>query len=236
MAVSAVLSPSKSGSAKGEPNIVAAYYVAKDIVLGAGFGQEVEWQASLCFDDVTESDFLREHAWVALSVGMHECIIRRRFQAVSRCFCNWESAEAIVMQEEACCRLALRHFNNQRKIEGIIETARIVNSVGFKSFKDAIRLKPLQVLQSLPFVGPVTCYHLAKNIGLLFAKPDRHVVRLANSAGYSDVQQFCKDISEHTGDSVPVVDIVLWRFATIENAYLSIFSDIAVQECDHGKT
>ena len=228
MSTSIVLHTTRFDPMCKKPDIVAAYYFAKDVVLNAGFGEEIMWQGSLNFDDVTESDFLREHAWVALSAGMHERVVRQRFQAVSRCFYDWKSADTIVTREDSCRRLALQHFNNYRKIEGIIETARIITSVGFKSYKEAIRLNPLQVLQSLPFVGPVTCYHLAKNIGLPYAKPDRHLVRLANSVGYSNVQQFCKVIGESTGDSVPVVDIVLWRFATIKNAYLRIFYDVAV--------
>lgn len=229
LSTSIVLHTTRFDSMCKKPDIVAAYYLAKDVVLHAGFGEEIKWQGSLNFDNVTESGFLREHAWVALSAGMHERVVRQRFQAVSRCFYDWESADTIVTREDSCRRLALQHFNNYRKIEGIIETARIITSVGFKSYKEAIRLNPLQVLQSLPFVGPVTCYHLAKNIGLPYAKPDRHLVRLANSVGYSNVQQFCKVIGEFTGDSVPVVDIVLWRFATIKNAYLSIFYDVAVR-------
>lgn len=235
MATGTVLHSGRFDTKCKKSDIVAAYYLAKDVVLRADFGEEISWQASLNFDDITEADFLREHAWVALSAGMHEHIIRQRFPAVSRCFYHWESADAIVKREDSCRRLALRHFNNHRKIEGIIETARIIASVGFKSFKVAIHLNPLQVLQSLPFIGPVTCYHLAKNIGLPFAKPDRHLVRLASSVGYSDVQRFCKDISEHVGDSVPVVDIVLWRFATIDDSYLKVFYNVAVREDGIGR-
>ena len=61
---------------------------------------------------------------------------------------------------------------------------------------------------------------MAKNIGIQVAKPDRHLVRMAKAAGYSDVQLFCRTISQLSGDSIPVVDIVLWRFATIEKDYL----------------
>ena len=213
-----------------KPDIVSAYNLAKGIVLNAGYRTEIEWQASLDFDLITETDFLREHAWVALSAGMHERIIRRYFGIISPCFYDWQSARIIVEQENNCRNLALSYFNNPRKIDGIIKTAHIIASFGFASYKEEIRRNPLQTLQSLPFVGPVTCYHLAKNIGLPFAKPDRHLVRLANSVCYSDVQQLCKDISEHVDDSIPVVDIVLWRFASITDAYVSIFSGTAFQE------
>ncbi len=210
-----------------QPDIITAYCFAKKIAINAGYGAEINWQASLNFDDLVETDFLREYAWVVLSTGMHEYIIRRFFPVISHCFCDWQSAKIIVKQEDKCRHHALRHFNNHRKIDAIIETACIIDLSGFDMYKGSIRHSPLEALQSLPFIGPVTRYHLAKNIGLPFAKPDRHLVRLANSVGYSDVQQFCKDISEYANDTIPVVDIVLWRFAAITNSYLNIFYDAA---------
>ena len=211
-------------------DIVAAYRRVKDLVLRAGFGEEISWQASVDFNNISESDFLREHAWVTLSAGMKERVIRNLFHPISSSFYYWESAKIIVENESHCRNSALRHFNNIHKINAIIITAKDISSKGFNLFKANIHLDPLKILQSLPYIGPVTCYHLAKNIGLQVAKPDRHLTRLAHSVGYSDVQQFCKDISEHTGDSIPVVDIVLWRFANITNAYISIFSGTAIEE------
>lgn len=213
-----------------EPDIVSAYLVAKRVILGAGYGAEIDWQASRNFDSLNEPDFLREYAWVVLSTGMREFIIRSRFHSLSKCFCNWYSAEAIIQQENACRRRALACFNNHHKIESIIKTAHIIESLGFCPFKEHIRQDPLANLQSLPFIGPITCYHLAKNIGLPLAKPDRHLVRLANSVGYDDVQEFCRVISDRAHDSVPVVDVVLWRFATITETYLKVFLSIALEK------
>ena len=91
------------------------------------------------------------------------------------------------------------------------------------------------MLKSLPYIGPVTCYHLAKNIGLQVAKPDRHLTRLANHTGYNDVQLFCEDISRQTGDSIPAVDIVLWRFASITEGYLDFFANAAIDETENDR-
>ena len=63
--------------------------------------------------------------------------------------------------------------------------------------------------------GPITSVHLSKNIGLPLAKPDRHLVRLANDFGYESAEELCEQISSLVGDSVAVVDVVLWRYATI---------------------
>ena len=206
-------------------DIVAAYRRVKDVVLRAGFGEEVSWQASIDFSNISESDFLREHAWVTLSAGMKERVIRNLFHPISSSFYYWESAKIIVENESHCRNSALRHFNNIHKINAIIVTAKDISSKGFTLFKAGIHLDPLNMLQSLPYIGPVTCYHLAKNIGLQVAKPDRHLTRLARSVGYGDVQWFCKDISSQTGDSIPVLDIVLWRFASITPGYLAFFLD-----------
>ncbi len=204
-------------------SLSSAYEMAKNAIIDQGYAEEIAWQEGLRFQDVTETDFLRENAWVVLCSGMRETVVRSRFRAVSESFENWVSAKRIVEKRSHCRRKALCHFNHIAKIEAIIDTAERVAAQGFSKFKELIRSRPLSALQSLRFVGPITSYHLAKNLGLPLAKPDRHLVRWANAAGYSDVQVFCAEISRSTGDSVPVVDLVLWRFATIHPDYLEQF-------------
>ena len=65
-------------------------------------------------------------------------------------------------------------------------------------------------------------YHLAKNLGLSFAKPDRHLVRIANLLRYNNVQDFCMVVSELSHDKIGVVDLVFWRFANITQNYLEV--------------
>ena len=203
---------------------VRKYLVAKEIVIEEGYGEEINWQASLCFDDVNESTFLRELAWVVLSSGMRERVVRNLFDDISRCFFNWGSAELIADNEEKCLHDAIRYFNNEPKISAITKAAKKINGLGFSRLKMMIRENPIETLQDFSYIGPITVYHLAKNIGLPVAKPDRHLTRIANMEGYSDVQEFCNEISRLSGDSTPVVDIVLWRFATIESDYLNFLS------------
>ena len=89
-----------------------------------------------------------------------------------------------------------------------------------------IQENPIETLQTFSYIGPVTAYHLAKNIGLAVAKPDRHLKRIASLFGYHDVQILCSEISKITGDSIPIVDIVFWRFATIEKDYLNVLFNV----------
>ena len=68
----------------------------------------------------------------------------------------------------------------------------------------------LAYCESLPFIGKITKYHLAKNCGAQVAKPDRWLIRVANESG-EGVQELCERISSESGDKVSVVDNVIWR-------------------------
>ena len=57
------------------------------------------------------------------------------------------------------------------------------------------------------------------------AKPDRHLLRIVDGVGWSDVQGMCEAISNMTGDSIAVVDLVLWRFAESTPNYLEVLQD-----------
>ncbi len=63
---------------------------------------------------------------------------------------------------------------------------------------------------SLPWLGPVTKYHLAKNLGADVAKPDVHLIRLAEPAGET-VQGLCERLAAETGYRAATVDMILWR-------------------------
>jgi hypothetical protein len=199
------------------------YAAIKNFVLSSGYKQEIEWQASRRYEDLSEPDFLREMAWVVLASGMKEKVIRQKFPAISEAFVAFSSAKTIAENRDKCIADALMVFGHTGKILAIADGAAKVDREGFDHIKARILTSPIKVLQEFGFIGPITVYHLAKNIGLPVAKPDRHLVRIAAVCGYSEVQKFCKQLSESSGDSVPVVDIVLWRYATLCPDYLERF-------------
>lgn len=213
----------KKYSVPSLPNLKTKYLFCKEEVIRQGYDDEIIWQASLCFDDLNESTFLRELAWVILSCGFRERVIRRLFTNISECFYNWSSSDIIVINKESCYANSLRYFNNKSKISAIIQSACILNKMNFNKFKIGLSENPIKLLQQFPYVGPITTYHLAKNIGIPVAKPDRHLVRIAKAEGYGDVQELCKEISLLCGDSISIVDLVLWRYATIRSDYLELF-------------
>jgi hypothetical protein len=202
-----------------ERTLAAVYLQAKRTVIEAGFAEEADWQASVDFDRLTEPVFLREAAWVILCAGMSETVVRRRFSRVSDAFLWWTSARSIVEASPACRRRALSAFNHRGKVGAIIELAQRVAALSFDWVRSQVADLGVDYLKRLPFVGPVTSFHLAKNIGLQVAKPDRHLIRIARMFGYSSVQAFCGVIAQGVFDPVPVVDIVLWRYATLHRDY-----------------
>ncbi len=185
---------------------------ASSYVQSAGLMAEVVWQRSANFEEFTESDLLREHAWVALCSGFKESVVRRVFDHVSLCFCDWETAEAIVLAGDVCCATAMASFSNRAKLSGILAAAKHVNSIGFSNFKKAVLIDPINCLQQLPFIGPITSWHLAKNLGLDVAKPDRHLVRVSEFLGFRDADHLCRELASSTGEQAKVVDLIVWRY------------------------
>lgn len=204
------------------------YNFAKMIVIDHGFHDEIRWQAQISFETLDEKTFLSELSWVVLSSGMKNEVISKKFKSISNCFYRWKSASLIANNYTKCFESAIRIFNNKAKMCAIIDAAIRINKTGFSKIKKLIKKCPITFLQEFKFIGPTTVYHLAKNIGLDFAKPDRHLQRIATMHNYSDVQVFCKDISKYIGDSIPVIDIVYWRFAIIEPDYINVLSSLNI--------
>lgn len=203
--------------------LVGQYLTAKETVIKQGYTQEIDWQDQLCFSNVTESDFLRESAWVILSAGMRESVIRKKFKDITIAFSNWNSAKDIVENKYSYQNNALRVFANKPKIYAIVEVSKRIWKEGYQSIRDKIEKHGVRYLKKFDYIGPVTSYHLAKNIGLDVVKPDRHLVRVAQSASYPDPHSLCQAISNETGDKLSVVDLVIWRFATIYPLYVDFF-------------
>jgi hypothetical protein len=200
-----------------------AYTKAKLRVLTSSFGPEIIWQKNVRPEELTEAVLLRESAWVIISSGMRESVVRRKFPQIAAAFLNWTSARQIVRHRKECVRTALRHFHHEGKIDAIARGAQIIDERGFRAIRKEILCDPISAFRQFPYMGPATSFHLAKSIGFPVVKPDRHLIRLAALAGYERPADFCSVIAEYIGDPVSVVDIVLWRYATLHRNYLTAF-------------
>lgn len=64
--------------------------------------------------------------------------------------------------------------------------------------------------ETLPWIGGITRYHLAKNFGVDVAKPDVHLQRLADREA-TTAQALCERLAGETGYRVATIDLILWR-------------------------
>lgn len=216
--------PRKAATRVEPRTLAAAYLSAKEHLLQSGYGAEIDWQSDRNLEGVTESEFLRQSAWVVLSCGFRESVVRRKFSGISTAFLNWDDSRRIQERIRDCQAAALRVFGHKRKIDAIAEIVCHVADESFVTVKEHLLEDGVVFIRRLPFMGPVTSLHLAKNLGLPCVKPDRHLVRTAEAAGYSSPDEMCRTIHDVVGDPPAVIDLVVWRFATITPNYVSHFN------------
>lgn len=68
----------------------------------------------------------------------------------------------------------------------------------------------IEFCAKLPWVGPITKFHLAKNLGIDVAKPDVHLSRLAEPESMT-AQELCERLASETGYRAATIDLILWR-------------------------
>jgi len=170
------------------------YKAIRQKVSDAGFSDEIEWAQSIVAPETPEA-FASEAIWVILNSGMAWRVARIIAERV------WGA-----IREGRPISSAFGHKGKVSAIEYIWENRDILYQKFFAA-EDV-----LEFCQSLPWIGPITKYHLAKNLGADVAKPDRHLVRIACKYN-TDPHTLCATLSATTGDRIATVDLVLWRAA-----------------------
>jgi hypothetical protein len=214
----------------GSHSLALGYLQAKLAVLRSPFGEEVLVHDQTSPHNISETDLLRECAWAILSCGMAEYVVRGLFERVSGAFFEWSSAHAIANDRIRCVRRARKVFDNTRKLRAIVAVADSVAQRGFEECVRSLQSDPIEFLSSFSYLGPASARHAAKNLGFVFAKPDRHLLNLADLLGYSTPDVLCNEIADLTGESVRVVDLVLWRFCAMQRGGAQRF--IRLLECE----
>jgi hypothetical protein len=201
--------------------LAKAYFVVKRYVIERGYSKEIDWQDSIEFNEISTQYFLREYAWVVLSSGMSEKVIAKIFPLISIFFKGWEDLDYINKNKDLIIKKSLSVFNNKLKIKAILDTSIFISQNEFLMIKDRIKNQNVSYLISFPFIGKATCYHLAKNLGLTFVKPDRHLVRISQRIGFKTPEELCMYLSAYISEKVQVIDLVLWRYATLDKNYMA---------------
>lgn len=101
----------------------------------------------------------------------------------------------------------INYFKHKGKVAAIerVWAERQVFFDGYMAATDKV-----EFCKTIPWVGGITCYHLAKNFGAQVAKPDVHLQRLADLEGVT-AQALCERLAKETGYKISTVDTILWR-------------------------
>ncbi len=174
----------------------AEYRKVKDNIIERGYGDEIKWceERKPCTEP---ADFFLEYTWVVVNSGMKEQVARKIYENILRAISVHEPVDTA--------------FGHRGKANAISQMLLAYNGC----FQDFQRSEDkVEYLASLPWIGKITKYHLARNLGLDVCKPDRHLVRIA--AKYNTTpDELCRRLSKETGDRIGTVDVVLWRAANL---------------------
>lgn len=172
------------------------YIVLKERLIEAGYAQELDWAA-----DIKEPrfarDFFYEIAWVIVNSGMKAQVAQGICQRV-----------AVALTAGERVRTVFNHPGKAKAIQDLWDRQNVI----FAQYKKAG--DKLEFLEAIPWIGPITKWHAAKNLGMDVCKPDRHLLRIA--AEYSTTPiKMCYALAEATCDRIALVDTVIWRAANL---------------------
>jgi len=172
------------------------YFELKKSIIDNGYQADIEWSENLkpC-EDIR--DFLSEYIFVVCNSGMKAQIARGIFNNV------------ILAMESG---IPIWHvFKNFDKVNAI----NLVWGLKNHYFNEYLKANDkFEFCSSMPYMGKILKYHLAKNLGIDCIKPDRHLVRIANDFE-TDPFSMCKKLSDTTGDRLVTIDTVIWRAANL---------------------
>jgi len=128
--------------------------------------------------------------------------------------CNSGMKNSIAEEIYKKCRSAIKTGKSAATVFGHRGKAQAINDIWtnrqdiFENFLKAT--DKIAFCETLPWIGGITKYHLAKTYGVDCAKPDLHMQRLADREECS-VEVLCKRLAGETGYRVATIDEILWR-------------------------
>jgi len=111
------------------------------------------------------------------------------------------------------CMAALKRGRSVKNVFGHPAKARAIDRVWKERdryYEDFKKARDVDWFETLPFIGPITKYHIAKNCGFNVAKADVHLVRLAKNY-HTTVDKLCTYLADQTGYRRAVIDSLLWE-------------------------
>jgi hypothetical protein len=184
------------------PLTAGRYGLIRTYLYGQGYGDELDWAESLrCPDD--PDLFALEAVWVIVNSGMKAQVATGIFRFIRPLL-----EEDMLISGSG----AFGHKGKCAAIDWVWANRKSLHAQFLALKTDPERLA---FCETLPWIGPITKWHLAKNWGVDVAKPDRHLVRLAEQHG-TDTDELCWCLAAIDGVLVRMVDSTLWRACNLK--------------------
>lgn len=174
------------------------------------------------YNHITSQIFFREYVLVVFTSGFKARYVKKHWESIRAMTCDFDPEKLKERTFEEL--LEESPIKNKSKLKGLLKASKIITEKwwnGIQSLEswESVMLK----LRKLPYIGEVTVYHIMRNIGFDFFKPDRHIENLAEIVGISDKKMFETIQSNREEDFVGVIDYILWQacelFGTAESFY-----------------
>jgi len=175
------------------PQMTLAQFRQLEAALSARkYAHLIEWSETIAPPRDCRT-FAKEIIFVIVNSGM-------RFTIANRIY--WRCIRALARHQSAAT--VFGHPGKAKAIDHVWQHRKIL----FAAYQ--IAENKLTFCGALPFVGPITKHHLAKNLGVNTVKPDVHLARLAK-AERSTVWEMCERLARQTGYREATIDTILWR-------------------------
>lgn len=160
--------------------------------LGSQATEDIGWSESIAPPESADA-FALEAIFVICNSGMKNTVARGIYDRVTK-----------ALSDGLPARSAFGHPGKAAAIDYIWG----MRASLFDAWKSAA--DQLEFVTSLPWIGGITKFHLAKNFGMNVVKPDVHLVRLAE-AHRTTPHDLCAHLAAQTGYRIATIDTVLWR-------------------------
>jgi hypothetical protein len=161
-------------------------------VIDEGWGDDISWSESV--GQPADADaFASEAIFVICNSGMRFTVAQGIFDRCMNAVRQGASSSEVFGHAGKC--LAIDQIWSERE-------------AFFGAYMAAV--DKVAWCETLPWIGEITKYHLAKNLGADVAKPDVHLQRLGLANGCTP-EELCRRLASDSGFRVATVDVVLWR-------------------------
>lgn len=175
------------------------YLDLKQFVIDSGYEKDIDWSES-CTEPENAFVFFCEATWVILNSGIKNQVAEK----------IWKRVQDAILKNVSVHNV----FHHKGKADAIEYLRKYKKNLFIDFIGKNTDKEKLDFLESLPWIGPVTKYHLGKNLGMDICKPDRHLIRIAKKYNTTP-ELLCRKLSDIIGDRIATVDYVIWRSANL---------------------